>query len=94
MFETSTTKVFALDIEGVDLGAGKISVETTSGTIIESPPDTTDGSLASVSIDATAEGANTFVGVESAVLAIDDFSDATASVIVAADTPLDGILLV
>lgn len=93
-FETSTTRYFAIDIEGFTPRRGQITIESRSSETVSSAPVAAQGNAATFSVDSTATGANSLVQVESSALATDGFSDATVVVTSAAETPHNDFLLV
>ncbi len=86
--ETSTTRFFAIDIEGVDFGQGPITISATSDQVVVSQPVIDDGNVATFDVDAVAVGADTYVGLDAAVTTTSGFSDSTVSVLAMADTAL------
>jgi hypothetical protein len=85
---SSTTRFFAIDIEGVDFSQGPITIAATSDQVVVSQPAPIDGNVATFDVDVEAVGADTYAAVEAAVSTTSDFSDSTVTVMAMADTAL------
>jgi len=81
MTATSSTFVFALDIEEVDLPIGTITVDRTVDQEGECDAAAIDGNVATFDANIQANGEDTYAGLEAFVLATDEFSTVTASAI-------------
>jgi hypothetical protein len=81
MTAISSTSVFALDIEQVDLPIGPITIDR----MVEQEEDcdaaAIDGNVALFDVEIQAYGEDTYAGLEAFVLTTDDFSTVTASAI-------------
>jgi hypothetical protein len=81
--QTSSTRFFSIDIDGVELGRGPISIERNSSALIVSQPEI-DANVATLDVDATVYAADSYVEVQAAVLTIEDqLSSSDAMVLIA-----------
>lgn len=81
MTATSTTSLFALDIEAVDLPVGTISVEPTTWHDDPCLTGIIDGNVATLDASVQATGENTLAGVDMSVMTTDVISSVSASAI-------------
>jgi len=82
MNETSQTRVFAIDIQGIDLPIGPIVLDRMVSHSGPGRPQPAEGNVAELTVDAEARGDNTSVGVDGTVLTVEDqYSGVTAVVV-------------
>jgi hypothetical protein len=84
--ESSTTKFFSVDIDGIDIGVGRILIDVTKDQVVVSQPETVDGNIAALDVEATVFGSNTYAAVEAEVLAVENqLSSTNVTVLAASD---------
>jgi hypothetical protein len=82
MTETSQTRVFAIDIEGIDLPRGPIVLSGSASHGGSGRPQHVQGNVAAVTVQAEAHGNNTSVAVDATALTVEDqYSGVTATVV-------------
>ncbi len=75
-----------MDIKGVDLGHGPVSLGMTKDAVVVNQPELDDRNAATFDVDVTAYGSSTYVGVEAEVLAVQDqMSSAIATALISSD---------
>ncbi|HYG89507.1 MAG TPA: hypothetical protein VD978_25000 [Azospirillum sp.] len=79
---SSTTRIFALDIESLDLPKGPITLTYTRRPGHWSIEEPTDGNVALASVGAVAHGDSSFVGVDTSVITVEDQLSTVSAIIV------------
>jgi hypothetical protein len=85
---SSTTRFFAIDIEGVDFDRGPVTISATSDQVVVSQPAPIDGNVATFDVDVEAVGADTYAAAEAAVTTTSDLSDSAITVMAMADSAM------
>jgi hypothetical protein len=83
-FDASSTHFFVIDIDGVDLGNGSLTIDRTSSELVVTQPEPIEGNVAALNIKAMVLVNDTYAEVQAEVLAVEDQLSTTSAMVLVA----------